>query len=125
MKTNDINRDADKGKHAVKKDILRSASGKDINYNSNGVDDTTEASVADDATTDIPPDATLEDTVVEVQGKSLKDKFIAQTNKFGVTQSGKLTRTFFWGFGIGIGGVLLYRWLKREGYIKMNFKLKK
>ena len=58
-------------------------------------------------------------TVVVEEG-SLKEKLMAQTNKMGVTQEGKIFKGFLWGLAFGVACVLGYQYAKDKGYLKIK-----
>lgn len=109
----DINRNAD---------IIRMANSnsKDINHNAEGEVEPlkNEVETGEDVTKAVSEGV---DTVVEVKGTSFKDKFLARTDQGGLTQAGKLPKAFFWGFVGGIALDLLYRRLRKKGYLKFKF----
>lgn len=58
-------------------------------------------------------------TIPPVIKPSFLVKVTEKTDRIGMTRGGSFS-SLFWGIGLGIGGLFLFQWLKKEGYIKIG-----
>lgn len=73
---------------------------------------------------DINVNETVVDTTmpeeVKIEPKGVKQRFMAATEKIGMTQNQKIAKGFVWGAIIGVLGTLAFLWAKKKGYINLG-----